>query len=54
MDRRTADDYPTIWFRHADDADLTSCADLLDDFLSTINTMEKEYRRTMASLYGAS
>jgi hypothetical protein len=53
LDRLAADDYPTIWFRQADDVDLTSYSDLLDDFLTTINTMELEFRRALANLYGA-
>ncbi|MEV6288929.1 hypothetical protein AB0M41_00550 [Streptomyces sp. NPDC051896] len=54
LDWHTTEDHPTTTFRWSGDVDLTSCSDLLDDFLKRINTMENEYRRTMADLYRAS
>ncbi|MCC5476690.1 hypothetical protein ACFV2N_11295 [Streptomyces sp. NPDC059680] len=53
MDWLTAEDHTTTMLRWGVEADLTSCSDLLDDFLKKINTMENEYRRTMAALYRA-
>ncbi|MQY35242.1 hypothetical protein SRB17_32150 [Streptomyces sp. RB17] len=40
--------------RWSGEVDLTSCSDLLDDFLKRIKTVENEYRRTMTDLYQAS
>ncbi|MEU2777386.1 hypothetical protein ABZ646_31955 [Streptomyces sp. NPDC007162] len=53
MDWRIAEDQPTTVLRWPSSMDITSCSDLLDDFLKRINAMENEYRRTMADLYGA-
>ncbi|MEU0964822.1 hypothetical protein ABZ357_05000 [Streptomyces sp. NPDC005917] len=54
LDWLTTQDHPTTALRWPGSMDITSCSDLLDDFLKTINTLEMEYRRTMADLYGAS
>lgn len=48
------EDHPTTMLRWDGDGCLTSCSDLLDDFLNNINRMETEYLRAMADLYGAS
>ncbi|TQK97010.1 hypothetical protein FB563_1966 [Streptomyces puniciscabiei] len=54
LDWHAAEDHKTTMLRWSGDADVTSCSDLLDDFLTKINSMENEYRRTMAALYRAS
>ncbi|MFD8721048.1 hypothetical protein ACFV2H_24425 [Streptomyces sp. NPDC059629] len=51
LDWRTAEDHPMAALRWPGSMDITSCSDLLDDFLKRINAMEKEYRRTLADLY---
>ncbi|MBW8799206.1 MAG: hypothetical protein JF597_38270 [Streptomyces sp.] len=53
LDWCAAEDHPTTVLRWTGGMDITSCSDLLDDFLKRINAMENEYRRTMADLYGA-
>jgi hypothetical protein len=54
LDWHPSEDHRTTVPHWGGEADPTSCSDLLDDFLKRINTMEKEYRRTMTDLYTAS
>jgi hypothetical protein len=54
LDWQTAEDHPTTTLRWSGEVDITSCSDLLEDFLTRITIMENEYRRTMADLYSAS
>ncbi|WP_153539121.1 hypothetical protein [Streptomyces sp. RB17] len=54
LDWHTAEDHRTSMLRWSGEVDLTSCSDLLDDFLKRIKTVENEYRRTMTDLYQAS
>ncbi|MEV6760725.1 hypothetical protein AB0N16_08745 [Streptomyces sp. NPDC051105] len=54
LDWLAAEDHPTTALRWPGSMDITSCSDLLDDFLKRINALEKDYRRTLADLYGAS
>ncbi|MFJ9565414.1 hypothetical protein ACIRQQ_35925 [Streptomyces fuscichromogenes] len=53
MDWYAAEDHPTTMLRWPGGMDITSCSDLLDDFLKRINAMENEYRRTLSDLYAA-
>ncbi|MER5519121.1 hypothetical protein ACGFZQ_06775 [Streptomyces sp. NPDC048254] len=53
MDWITAEDHPTTVLRWPGSMDITSCSDLLDDFLTRINVLENDYRRTLADLYAA-
>ncbi|MET9082550.1 hypothetical protein ABZX77_11735 [Streptomyces sp. NPDC004237] len=53
LDWHPTEDHPTTVLRWSGSMDITSCSDLLDDFLKRINVMENEYRRTLADLYRA-
>ncbi|MGW7420017.1 hypothetical protein ACWGJB_08115 [Streptomyces sp. NPDC054813] len=53
LDWHSTEDHPTAVLHWPGSMDITSCSDLLDDFLKRINMMENEYRRTLADLYRA-
>ncbi|MEU9974886.1 hypothetical protein [Streptomyces sp. NPDC051014] len=53
MDWITAEDHPTAALRWPGNMEITSCSDLLDDFLTRIKVLENDYRRTLADLYAA-
>ncbi|MFI2202338.1 hypothetical protein ACH47Z_16485 [Streptomyces sp. NPDC020192] len=54
LDWHLAKQHRTTTLHWSGDMDIRSCSDLLDDFMKRINTLENEYRRTMADLYRTS